>query len=397
MENFSIFQRVLGLISISIIPSTIISFIGDIFTPMDGYIIIITIGILTFFIALYLISSMLSNNSPWWLKLFNNDEKNKFWKGKSPIYTYGIQAILLFSIICIISGCNSFLKRESRGYLSPIPLVKQIQKQTGLLELQIKEQEKHNTEVKNIKKETSDNPRKELVNLGYSWEKENFLNTIRNNDEYAFELFLKSGWSNINYQDIKEIVSIKNIKFIEKLSLYKDNIKEIDCSLIINYSIPSNTDEKKLYSIIKLCNNDVAKKAVKEKYLSKKDEFKKLQIKIKNMDHDIKSCVAYIKSEYDDWHEKSTNYLNGISYHDGFRIMLNKHNYITTGKVISKEKSNLIWNIIRYEFNKKGVEFNNAIHAYCTENISSRIDRSTNNEYDFTYPYSLLYKLLNAQ
>lgn len=395
MANFSILQRIRSLISISAIPASMISFIGDIFTPKGGGVIVIIIGILTFFIALYLISSMFSNNNPWWLKLFNNNEKNKFWTGRNPIFTHGTQVILLFSAICIISGYSSYSKRDSNGYLNSISFFNNFQKQ--ILELQLKEHEKLNSEVENLKKETSNNPRKELVNLGYSWEKENFLNTIRNTDEYAFELFLKSGWSNINYQDIKEILSVKNLKFIEMLSLYKDNIKDIDCTLIIKHAIPFDIDENKSNLILEICNDNETKKVIKEKYFSKIEEFKKLQMNIKNMNHDINLCIAYIKNDYDDWYEKSSGYLNGVIYKDGFRIMLNKHNYITTGNVIDKEKYNLMRNIIKHEDNKIGIEFNNATYTYCKENVRSRIPHFVTDEYDFSYPYSLLYKLLSTQ
>lgn len=56
-----------------------------------------------------------------------------------------------------------------------------------------------------VKKETSENPRKELANMGISWTEDSFLNSIKQGDLYTVELFLKGGMNPeskaINYSE----------------------------------------------------------------------------------------------------------------------------------------------------------------------------------------------------
>lgn len=44
-----------------------------------------------------------------------------------------------------------------------------------------------------VKKETSDDPRKELANIGMRWEYDNFLDALSNEDERAIKLYLQGG------------------------------------------------------------------------------------------------------------------------------------------------------------------------------------------------------------
>lgn len=72
---------------------------------------------------------------------------------------------------------------------------------------------KSTEEIRTLKKETSDNPRKELTNLGIEWNYDSFRNRIINNDSTAIILFLKGGmkYNRSNYSYDARYLSDENI------------------------------------------------------------------------------------------------------------------------------------------------------------------------------------------
>lgn len=55
-------------------------------------------------------------------------------------------------------------------------------------------------QMESVKRETSDDPRKELANLGVPWSGENFLNAVREGDERLARLFLEGGMQPVTAQ-----------------------------------------------------------------------------------------------------------------------------------------------------------------------------------------------------
>lgn len=58
-----------------------------------------------------------------------------------------------------------------------------------------------NAGIQELKKEVSEDPRKELANLGISWNGDNFLDAVRSGDFQTLELFLAGGFNPVTARD----------------------------------------------------------------------------------------------------------------------------------------------------------------------------------------------------
>lgn len=87
--------------------------------------------------------------------------------------------------------------------------------------------EKTDKKIDLVKEETSDNPRKELANLGINWSEESFVSALKQGDLPTIELFLKGGMDpanrSISYGGNSYIALItvwKVPKIIETITLF---------------------------------------------------------------------------------------------------------------------------------------------------------------------------------
>lgn len=113
--------------------------------------------------------------------------------------TVTMSSIMLFGVYAL--GLNS----NDSGYLSErFPLVASLQKDIGLIEQHTKaiaksthKIERNTNEISskmdNVKNEISNDPRKEIANLGSKWSVESFVNALMEGDIRRINLFLEGG------------------------------------------------------------------------------------------------------------------------------------------------------------------------------------------------------------
>ena len=121
----------------------------------------------------------------------------KSWPENFSVATY------LFGILLLLSGTLLFVKSDipeakEKGFIaSKVEAVESLQSSLGMVNKQLTEVNVNlktiSTKMDNNKKETSQNPRKELANLGVTWSGESFWDAIRSNDKTLTELFFRGG------------------------------------------------------------------------------------------------------------------------------------------------------------------------------------------------------------
>src|SRR5690606_2088970 len=99
--------------------------------------------------------------------------------------TFGVLISTAFMVFQMVSGDTG-----NGAIASVIPQLQPVQ--NNLLGMDAKLDEINN-KLDNVKKETSDDARKELQNIGVSWSGENFLNAVKDGDERVVSLFLNAG------------------------------------------------------------------------------------------------------------------------------------------------------------------------------------------------------------
>lgn len=190
MKHPSILNRCQEFIAIGALPSSTIAAICDFFVNKHGNIVIIFLGLISAIIAfiLYIIikrSHRLNKDSLLLEKITGNDVI--YWDYEKPIKSHGIHLVIIFSIVCFVFGYYSTKNVATGGVLgSNIEFVQQLREQTMDLQ-EIK------TILTQVKKETSDDPVKEIANRGRMWNANSFNDAIREGDIKAVELYLQGG------------------------------------------------------------------------------------------------------------------------------------------------------------------------------------------------------------
>ena len=117
-------------------------------------------------------------------------------------------------LIIVVGGFSYYsqLNRDNGGVIaSNVSAVRDFQESAGIIEgikqtnqsLAVIEKNTKDSliEMRGLKKETSENPRKELANMGIGWYPYSFFESISSADLYVLNLFLKGGMSPIKYHE----------------------------------------------------------------------------------------------------------------------------------------------------------------------------------------------------
>ncbi len=199
MQDLNLIQRILKnryvipILNINLLLSSIGAIVADVLTPIapfslwvgGGCIIILSIAILIQFIT---------KADQFFQKLIGN--------------AWCAPTIIVLIIATVMMFGTYFLSKKegnNGGYLaSKFPHIEAMQRDLGLIAKYSKETaentkiiadntNKISTQIKNVKKEVSVDPRKEIANLGLSWSIDDFSNALRRGDLTLIELFLKGG------------------------------------------------------------------------------------------------------------------------------------------------------------------------------------------------------------
>ena len=226
IKNKSLFEFIrerLVPINAVIAFSVTIAAILDFFAPKAPYLAWLSYGLASIVLVAMLAEIITPSKVNIWLE---NSAQGVFsifkrmWMGYRPVWHSPIwQVCTLVATIVLILGQVSQAKADSGGFIaSKFSTVANLQ--SILFEVKndlnaIKES------LKNVKKETSENPRKELTNLGYSIDQAGLIKAFSQEDETAINLFigLKIPIHPSNkYKLVYDTLSSKNKKIISFLN-----------------------------------------------------------------------------------------------------------------------------------------------------------------------------------
>lgn len=199
MKHPSVLNRCQELIAIGALPSGTIAAVCDFFVNKNGNVVTIFIGLIAAAAAFILyfiikVNSRLNNNSTFLEKITGNDII--YWDYQNPIKSHGVHLAAVFSIVSCLFGYFSTKNVSNGGVLGGnIEFVQQLREQTmDLKDIKII--------LTQVKKETSEDPVKEIANRGRMWNVSSFNDAIREEDTKAIELYLQGGmiFNSISYE-----------------------------------------------------------------------------------------------------------------------------------------------------------------------------------------------------
>lgn len=126
------------------------------------------------------------------IKLFS-----KSWGENHTIFGYFVLIVFVLSTALTVYQHQTKDAKKKGLIASKLTTVQEIQASLGMVNAQLVEANKSlksiDKQMENTKKEVSENPRKELANLGIPWNSEHFYKAIVHNDEAIIDLFFQGG------------------------------------------------------------------------------------------------------------------------------------------------------------------------------------------------------------
>lgn len=183
----------------------------------------------------------------------------------------GLFQVLTF-LTALTFGAGVYAKVNPKGFLATkIDSVASLQTNLGLIDFKlgnisvkqdkiIEVLEKADKKIDLVKKETSDNPRKELSNMGISWTQESFYAAVESGDFVVVELFAAGGmnlaaqsWC-CSHHSLLSLMISKKINNLEKVLTIFDRYGFDIRQKFITYGF---TDEKASIIWIAIDNNNL--------------------------------------------------------------------------------------------------------------------------------------------
>ncbi len=293
------------------LPSVVIASIGDLFSGVGGWLLPLGMGVVSLIVFLF----FLLLGVPSFVKRITQQDQGTsgWWDG--PLWSQlGIWVLFTFTTISLALGIASFQNRGQGGLVAANTDVgKEIQKLAGLTEQVVIAQDRTTTAVEKVantvKRETSDDARKELVNLGIEWTQSNFLQALHKDDLRAARLFFLSG---MRIKVPRKNSSEPNLLFIaldsspdthKLLVEFRQMIDQGACipgriyydaeHLKRSLLIPSAED-----AYINVCSSSEARKLMDDFMKPMKAELEEQESKNRTLKNDRSKCTARLRREW---------------------------------------------------------------------------------------------------
>lgn len=275
-------ERLQSLAAIAAVPSAAIGFIGDLFSPVGGWILVGAVGIVALGAAVILLATMSLKGQKFYDTLWarmtvESAESRWIWNPARPLTSHALHVVSVFGLICLLIAGKSFAATESGGILaSNVPAIAVAQQQLGVTEKIYDEVRKTNVTLEridskadNFKRERSDDPRKELTNSGVMWEANRLDSAIKQGDIKTVDLFLQGGMPLSPFGAISAFE--RNKPEVVNLIIRNKSLFDVSrCKHFLSSLNPQDVlsgSEHRAGLIEALCAND-AGRAVAKEYLS---------------------------------------------------------------------------------------------------------------------------------
>ncbi len=199
-------ERVEGMAAVAAVPGVTLGLLGDVFTPVGGWVIVAIVGALALLLAVCLYVKLTLSRERFFSTFVGritteSEDWRWIWNPSRPVTSHALHMMIVFGVICLLISGKSVEARAEGGLVAAnVPAAAAFQQQIGLTEKLVEEARKTNrtlesidSKADNFKRESSDDPPKDLVNSGVLWESVRLERAIADGDIKTVRLFLLGG------------------------------------------------------------------------------------------------------------------------------------------------------------------------------------------------------------
>lgn len=212
----------------------------------------------------------------------------------------------------------------------------------------------------NLKQETSTDPRKELNNMGLSWQYDNFLGALRNKDAQAITLYLQGGMK-LRSTDLTQFITDSYLQPIADMLIQQSAMADdVTCSGQISFYKNISENLEKTNFVRNICTQNIRQLIKKFDRLIDAQETQLDLQRTSNaqLETDRRQCVANLASV------PAEEYVTEMQYHDYTKKPSPREQVLTRLKGNSK-----ILKILAYK-NVSATKKDNNVHEDNKQNLS---------------------------
>lgn len=254
-------KRARTLLAAGVMPGSLLASIGDFFSPKGWWMLPLALGLVALAVLCFLL--LLGTRAA--EKVSEGDSELEGWWDGPPWSQLGIWAIASFAASSLLLGLWSHARAADGGVLaSNITIVSDAQQQLGLLSSiesnTARTAGATETIRDTVKRETSDDPRKEINNRGQQWSERGFLEAINRADLESVELYLKGRMSIDKVENfVFSLIYNRNYSALDLFERYKLSASLESCRMALfhadSFAINPENGNKKPLDMINLKSN----------------------------------------------------------------------------------------------------------------------------------------------
>lgn len=259
-------------------PAAFVGAVGDFFAPKGGWFVVGVIGVFALALMLLAYLRMQAGKDSFEKSIFHrlvstDADLNWVWAPESPLKSHGLHMLFIFGAACLLFAGKSAGAAAEGGVLAKhVDAISLAQQQIGISQAILTEQRKTNqilnsidTKADNFKKESSNDPRKELANRGITWEAKNFSTAVKNQDVETVKLFLEGGMP-IRRFEMRDVLLGTDTEIAKLFSIHTAKFPSEECGNVSGMLVSSLANGGKITGNAKdlfasACgNNDAVRK-----------------------------------------------------------------------------------------------------------------------------------------
>lgn len=206
MQKIPLTKQIPELIKVAGLPATIVAVIGDFFSAQGGWLVVAALGMLGLAVSLFFVFTLTGEpdcvqQKKWFGMVSDDPEFIRNFVGNHAVTIPAVNIPAAFGIACLVMANWSYAAAQDGGFVAQnVDMVKGMQLQIGLMQRQLDVSTEIHAAVlavkdntQGLKKETSDDPRKEVANLGFAWSTSDFYKSLRQDNRDLVALYLQGG------------------------------------------------------------------------------------------------------------------------------------------------------------------------------------------------------------
>lgn len=218
------------------IPGTTLAAVGDFLAPRGGYFLPFCVGLLAAVVVVCLL--LIGSGLP--RKITQGDDAMEGWWDGPRHRQLGVWVLSAIAATGLLFGSISYARAQQGGILAGrIDAVAVAQQQLGLMQESVRQQTRTADAIEvvrdTVKRESSEDPVKELANMGQPWSEDGFREALDRKDLRSIRLYLSGGMGGESI-NLMRLMGTRNYTALDLFEEFSVSASRESCSNVLRFN-----------------------------------------------------------------------------------------------------------------------------------------------------------------